>query len=69
MGGKALDCNAILRKFSKVMGVLETKSEGSHVSQEWVCLGVPVTFVISWEEPVGDTASGQTQGWISGDRS
>lgn len=59
---------AVLGKFSKVMGALETRSEHAHVSQEWAGLSTPATFIISWEQPVGDAASAQTQEWISAGR-
>lgn len=70
MSGNALDSSTIRRNVNKMMGILETKSESSRVSQEWTCLSdVPATFIISWEPPMGNLAPGQTQGWVSEDGS
>lgn len=58
-GGKTLDCSAILRKLSKLMSVLETKSECSQVSKNWTSLPDSTPSIISMEQPVGDAASGK----------
>lgn len=57
--GKTLDCSAIRRKLSKVMSVLETKSECSHVSKNWTSPPDSTPSIISMEQPVRDVASGK----------